>query len=123
MSDTSIISTISSYSDENRKTKNPNHHTSFWTRHWFHIITIFLSSIIFIISTILVYVLYKEAQRDQERRRVQNNFKQKYGLANKALDMITKDGLVAKWLKANKGPIVTVFRELMTDMVETISEQ
>lgn len=123
MSDTSIISTISSFSNENSKTTHHNYRSSLWNRYWFHIIAALLSFIIFIILIILAYVLYKQAQREQERRRIQNEFKRKHGLANKVLDMITKDGIVAKWLKANKGPLLTMFREVMNDMVETIFEQ
>jgi len=70
-----------------------------------------------------MYVLYKQTQRDQERQRIQNEFKQKYGLANKVLDLIRKDGIVTKWFKKNKGSTVTIFKQLMNDMVETIFDQ
>ncbi len=123
MSDTSIISTASSDDYDNRKNTNYNDRSSFWNRHWFHIIVTLLLFIILIVSIILIYVLYKQAQRDRERRRIQNEFKQEYGLANKVLDFIRKDGIVAKWYKKNKGSTVTIFRELMTDMVETIFDQ
>jgi hypothetical protein len=123
MSDTSIISTVPVYNDANRKGTNRHQHSSFCNRYWFHITATLLSFIIFIILSILIYVLYKQAERDRERRRIQNEFKQKHGFANKVLDMITKDGIVAKWLKANKGQTVTIFKELMNDMVNTIFEE
>jgi aspartokinase len=117
MSDTSIISTVSAYNDDSKNS------SSFFNRYWFHIIAIVLLLIILIISSILIYVLYKQTQRDQERRRIQNEFKQKHGLANKVLDLIRKDGIVTKWFKKNKGSTVTIFKQLMNDMVETIFDQ
>ena len=119
MSDTSIVSRISSYDGRNRRTPKSDH-SSFWNRYWFHTITILLSLIIFITSSILAYVLYRQAQRDEERRRIRDEFKRKHGLANKILDMVTKNGIVSKWFKANKGQTLTIFRQVMTDMVETI---
>ncbi|CAM4856463.1 unnamed protein product [Rotaria socialis] len=78
-----------------------------------------LSLIIISTSGILGYVLYKQTQRNQERRRVQKEFQSKHGLANKIVDMISKDGIITKWLKANKGETLKIFRELMTDMLNT----
>ncbi|CAF3403960.1 unnamed protein product [Rotaria socialis] len=117
MSDTSIISTISTYDSKIRRNKS---HFSCWNRHWFHMIITSLSLIIISTSGILGYVLYKQTQRNQERRRVQKEFQSKHGLANKIVDMISKDGIITKWLKANKGETLKIFRELMTDMVNTI---
>ncbi|CAF1067345.1 unnamed protein product [Adineta steineri] len=123
MSDTSIISTRSSYDDGNNRKKSSNHHSSFCNQYWFHIFLILLLLIIFTISSILIYILYKQLQRNQERRRIQNEFKRRHGVANKVLDLVTKDGLVAKWLKTHQGSIITTFRELMTDMVETVFDE
>ncbi|CAF0758138.1 unnamed protein product [Rotaria sp. Silwood1] len=120
MSDTSIISKVSSYDAENRRTTNQKCHSSCWDRYWFHIITTLLLSIILVTSSVLGYVLYKQAQENRKRRRIQKDFKRKHGLANKVLDMVKKDGVIAKWLKANKGQTLKVFTELMNDMVETI---
>jgi hypothetical protein len=114
MSDTSIISTRLSYDRD---------HSSCCKRYWFHITFILLLLIILIISAILIYVLYKQTQRDRERRRIQNEFKQRHGLASKVLDLINKDGFIAKWLKKNKGSLITKFRQLMNEMVETIFDQ
>lgn len=124
MSDTSIVSTTFSYDDDEKsQNRNRHGHSSFCNRYWFHIIFILLLLIILITSTILIYVLFKQAQRDRERRRIQNEFKQKHGLANKVLDLITKDGIVAKWFNKNKSSLVAMFRQLMTEMVQTIFEQ
>jgi hypothetical protein len=123
MSDTSIVSTTFSYDDQKRQNRNHHGDSSFCNRYWFHISFILLLIIILITSTILIYVLYKQVQRDRERRRIQNEFKQKHGFANKVLDSITNDGIVAKWFKKNKSSLVTIFRQLMTEMVETIFEQ
>src|SRR5947208_1489035 len=121
MSDTSIISTRYSYDDENRKNTNRNHHSSFCNRYCFHIIVTLLIIIILITSVMLIYVLYKQEQRDRERQRIQNEFKLKHGLANKVFNLIKKDGIIAKWYKNNKHS--TIFKQLITDMVETIFEQ
>ena len=44
----------------------------------------------------LIYVLYKQEQRNRERQRIQNEFKLKHGLANKVFNLIKKDGIIAK---------------------------
>jgi hypothetical protein len=123
MSDTSIVSTTFSYDDEKRYSRNDHDHSSFCNRYWFHITFILLLIIILITSTILIYILYKQAQRDRERQRIQNEFKQKHGVANKVLDLITKDGIISKWFKKNQSSLVTIFKQLMTEMVETIFNQ
>ena len=116
MSDTSIISRRSLYDDKYREKSN---YSSCWDRYWFRIITTLLLSIILITSTGIAYILYKQAERVRERRRIQAEFKRNHGVASKVLNMITKDGLVANWFKANKGPTFEIFKELMNDMVET----
>ncbi len=123
MSDTSIVSRAWSYDKKHRKIRNSNDHSSFCNRYWFCITATLLLLVIVIILGILGYVLYKQGRRDRERRRIQGEFKQKHGLANKALDLITKDGIVAKWLKKNKSTLVTTFRQMMTEMIETIFGQ
>ncbi len=99
MSDTSIISIAFSSDNDHRKRANRSNRSSFCNRYWFRIIVTLLLLIILITSTILTYLLYQQAQRDRERRRIQNEFKQQHGLANKVLNLITKDGIVAKWIK------------------------
>jgi F0F1-type ATP synthase membrane subunit a len=106
-----------SNNDEIRKGRHRNQHSSFCNQYWFHITTTLVLFIICIISGILIYVLYKEAERNKERRRIQDEFKQKHGFANKLLNGITKG---AKWLNGNKGQI---FKEVITDMVNTIFDE
>ncbi|CAF2495745.1 unnamed protein product [Rotaria sp. Silwood2] len=120
MSDTSIISKVSSYDVENRRNTNQKYYSSCWNQYWFHITTSLLSLIILITSSLLGYDLYKQVQQDRKRRRIQKEFKRKHGLASKVLDMVKKDSVIAKWLKANKGQTLKIFTELMNDMVETI---
>jgi hypothetical protein len=123
MSDTSIISTRSVYDDnddDHKKNRNDHNDSSFCHRYWFSIITSFLILIILTISIILAYVLYSQTLRDRERKRIKKEFQQKHGLANKVLDMVRNDGIIAKWFKTNKGSTLSIFRELMTEMVETI---
>ena len=76
------------------KGRHRNQHSSFCNQYWFHIITTLLLFIICIVSGVLIYVLYKEAERNKERRRIQDEFKQKYGFANTLLKTITKFILV-----------------------------
>ena len=75
------------------------------------------------ISIFLIYFLNKHAERDEERQRIQDQFKRKHGVANKVLDMIMKEGTVYKWIKANKGTIATTFNELFTDIAETLFDE
>lgn len=83
-------------------------------------ISTLLLLIIFITSGTLGYLLYKESQRNQKRRRMQEDFQRKHGLANKVLSMITKDSAISKWLKANKSQTAKAFQQLMNEMVEAI---
>jgi len=118
MSDTSIISTASSYR---------NHHhdedSSCCARYWFSIINSILLLIILITSVLLIYFLNKHAERDRERQRIKDEFKRKHGVANKVLDMIMKDGFVYKWIKAHKGSIATTFQQLFTDISQTLFDE
>ncbi len=123
MSDTSVISIAYSDDNDHRKRPHRSNRSSFCNRYWFRIIVTLLLLIILITSTILTYLLYQQSQRDQERRRIQNEFKQQHGLANKVLNLITKDGIIAKWIKKNKSSTITIFRQLINDMVETIFDQ
>ncbi len=118
MSDTSIISTASSYR---------NHHndedSSCCERYWFSIINSILLLIILITSVLLIYFLNKHAERDRERQRIKDEFKREHGVANKVLDMIMKDGFVYKWIKAHKGSIATTFQQLFTDISQTLFDE
>ncbi|CAF0803256.1 unnamed protein product [Adineta ricciae] len=119
MSDTSIASGRYSYDDFRRKRRS----SSFCDRYWFHIATTTLVIINLAIVSGLGYIFYKETELTQQRKRIQNDFKQQHGLANAVLDLVAKDGFIAKWLKKNNVQIVTVFKELINDMVTTIFEQ
>ena len=118
MSDTSIISAFS-YDDHRGKYRS-RHYQSCCNQYWFHITFTLLILIISIILSALGYVLYKQAQRDRERRRIQIEFKQKHSVANKVLDLVAKDGVVANWFKKNKNSLVKVFQQLIIEMVEII---
>ncbi len=112
MSDTSIISrTSSSY----RK-----HHSSCCERDWFSIVNSFLLLIIVITTVLLIYFLNKQTERDRERQRIRDEFKRKHGVANKVIDMIMKDGIIYKWIKAHKGSLETTFQDLFKDISETL---
>ncbi|CAF0912168.1 unnamed protein product [Rotaria sordida] len=124
MSDTSIISTISSDENHNKKRMNDNHeNSSCCTRYWFIIINSLLSLILLITSILLIYTLHKQAERDRKRQHIKNEFKRKHHVANKVLDIIMKDGIVYKWIKAHKGSIATIFKELFTDIAETLFDR
>ncbi len=124
MSDTSIISTVSSYKKHRIKPMNDNdENSSCCTRYWFSIINSFLLLIIVITSVLLMYFLNKQAERDRERQRIKDEFKRKHGVANKVLDMIMKDGIVYKWIKAHKGSVATTFQELFTDIAKTLFDE
>ena len=118
MSDTSIVST-SSYDDHSRNYRN-HHHQSCCAQYWFPITFIVLVLIVLIILSALGYVLYKQTEKDRERRRIQNEFKAKHGLANKVLDLVAKDGFVANWFKKHKNSSLKIFQQLITEMVEMI---
>lgn len=118
MSDTSVISAFS-YDDYRGKSRS-RHYQSCYNQYWFQITLTLLVLIISIILSVLGYVLYKQAQRDRERRRIQSEFKLKHGLANKVLDLVAKDGLVANWFKKNKNSLMKVFQQLIIEMVEII---
>ncbi|CAF3565782.1 unnamed protein product [Rotaria socialis] len=121
MSNTSIISTISS--NENFKVKrkhNSQENSSCCARYWFIIITSVLSLFLVIASVLLTYTLNKQAEREQKRQIIKNEFKRKHQVTNKVLDTIMKDGLVYKWIKSQKGSIATTFKELFTDISETL---
>lgn len=122
-SDTSVISTVSSYESESKRNRYNKYNTSFCNRYWFHIITIVLGLIIMTTSSILIYTLFQQTKRNQERRRIQKEFQNKYGFANKVLDAISKDGAIAKWFKANHSQTFKIFRELIQDMLDTIFEE
>ncbi|CAF2443879.1 unnamed protein product [Rotaria sp. Silwood2] len=124
MSDTSIISTKSSDENHNKKTINDNHeNSSCCAQYWFIIINSLLSLTLLITSVLLIYTLHKQAERDRKRQHIKNEFKHKHHVANKVLDMIMKDGVVYKWIKTHKGSIATTFKELFTDITETLFDQ
>jgi hypothetical protein len=72
---------------------------------------------------LLVYFLNKQAERDRERQRIKDEFRRKYGVTNKILDMIMKDGIVHKWIKAHKGSVGTIFQDLFKDIAETLFDE
>jgi hypothetical protein len=113
MSDTTIVS---AYSDHRE-------HSSCCVQYWFRIISSCLLVVIVITAVLLLYVLNKQAERDRKRQRIKDEFKQKHNIANKVLDMIMKDGLVYNWIKAQKGSIAKVFKELFTDITETLFDE
>jgi hypothetical protein len=115
MSDTSIDSRYRKYEQEDD--------SSCCERYWFSIINSFLLLIIVITSILLVYFLNKYAERDRERQKIKDEFKRKHGVTNKILDMIMKDGIVYKWIKAHKGSIGTTFQELFKDIAETLFDE
>ena len=124
MSDTSIISTISSYKNHDIKNMNDDdENSSCCAQYWFRIISSFLSFITVISSVLLIYFLNKQTERDRERQRIKDEFKRKHGVANKVLDMIMKDGIVYKWIKVHKGSIATTFQELFTDIAGTLFDE
>ncbi|CAF1619343.1 unnamed protein product [Rotaria magnacalcarata] len=121
MSDTSVISTISS--NENFKVKRKytsQENSSCCARYWFIMITSVLSLFLVIASVLLAYTLNKQVEREQKRQFIKNEFKRKHHVTNKVLDKIMKDGFVYKWIKAQKGSIATTFQELFTDISETL---
>jgi len=122
MSDTSIIS---SYKTHYRKDMNDDddENSSCCEQYWFRIISGSLCFILVVSSVLLIYFLNKQAERDRERQRIKDEFKRKHGVANKVLDMIMKDGIVYKWIKAHKGSIATTFKELFTDISETLFDE
>jgi hypothetical protein len=71
----------------------------------------------------LVYVLNKQTERDRKRQYMKDKFKREHGIANKVLDMITKNGIIYKWIKAQKGPISTTFKELFSDIAQTLFDE
>jgi hypothetical protein len=124
MSDTSIISTTSSYKKHHLKNLNDyDEHSSCCARYWFSIINTFLLFIIVITSALLIYFLNKQAERDRERQRIKDEFKRKHGVTNKVLDMIMKHGIVYKWIQAHKGSVATTFKELFKDITQTIFDE
>jgi hypothetical protein len=122
MSDTSIIS---SYKTHHIKDVNDDNdeNSSCCEQYWFRIIISCLCFIMVVSSVLLIYFLNKQAERDRERQRIKDEFKRKHGVANKVLDMIMKDGIVYKWIKAHKGSIATTFKELFTDISETLFDE
>jgi hypothetical protein len=121
MSDTSIIS---SYQNHQVKTMNDNDvNTSCCAQYWFRIISSCLLLVIVITTVLLVDFLIKQTERDRKGQRIKGKFKLKHSVANKVLDMIMKDGRNYNWIKAQKGSIATVFKELFTDITETIFDE
>ncbi|UJR25049.1 hypothetical protein I4U23_006409 [Adineta vaga] len=118
MSDTSVVSDRYSHDRYRRRRHSP----SFCDRYWFHLTATLLLILILIIGCILGYVLYKQWKRDQQRRRIKSDFKQKHGVASKVLDLVSNDGIIGKWMKKFNGQILSIFRQLIADMVETIFE-
>jgi hypothetical protein len=114
MSDTSIISSYQNDNDED---------SSCCAKYWFRIISSCLLLVIVITTVLLLYFLNKQTERDRKRQRIKDEFKQKHSVANKVLDMIMKDGLIYNWIKAQKGSIAIVFKELFTDITETIFDE
>ncbi|CAF0973519.1 unnamed protein product [Rotaria sp. Silwood1] len=103
---------------------NGNHeNSSCCSRYWFIIINSLLSLILLITSVLLIHTLHKQTERDRKRQHIKNEFKCKHHVANKVLDIIMKDGIVYKWIKAHKGSIATTFKELFTDIAETIFDR
>jgi len=122
MSDTSIISSYKTH-DMTEMNDDNNENSSCCEQYWFRIISISLCFILVVSSVLLIYFLNKQAERDRERQRIKDEFKRKHGVANKVLDMIMKDGIVYKWIKAHKGSIATTFKELFTDISETLFDE
>lgn len=92
-------------------------------RYWFCLTSSLFSIIIVITSMLIIYFLHKQDERDQERRRIRDEFKRKHRVANKVVDMIMKDGIVYKWIKVQKGSIGKVFKELFTDITQTLFDE
>jgi hypothetical protein len=122
MSDTSIISSYKTHDIKDMNDDN-DENSSCCEQYWFRTISGSLCFILVVSSVLLIYFLNKQAERDRERQRIKNEFKRKHGVANKVLDMIMKDGIVYKWIKAHKGSIATTFKELFTDISETLFDE
>lgn len=110
MSDTSLRSSSSSYCSERRNRSSV----------WFILINSFLILTICISAGLIAYNLHKQHVRDRERQRIKDEFRRKYRISNKILDVIMKDGIVYRWLKAHKGKIATTFKELFQDISQTV---
>ena len=124
MSDTSVISTMSSYEDHGlKRIDGSNENPSCCARYWFIMISSLLSVIIIITSILIMYFLNKQAERDRKRQNMKDEFKHKHQVTSKVLDMIMKDGIVYKWINAHKGSIATTFKELFTDISKTLFDE
>lgn len=123
MSDTSIRSRGSSYVEKRKRMRYSHHRSSCCERYWFHITATVLLIVILGTSGVLTFLLYRQAQKDRERRRIQEEFKRKHGVANKILELVSKDGAVMKWFTKNKSSTLAIFKQLITEMVQTIFEQ
>lgn len=122
MSDTSVPSRGSSYGHKRKRMRYSNRHSSFCERYWFTITVTVLSIIILATSSVLAYLLFKQMQKDRERRRIQEEFKRKHGVANKILELVSKDGAVTRWFTRHKSSTLAVFKQVITEMVQTIFE-
>lgn len=121
MSDTSFSSRGgSSYGHRRKRMRYTNHRSSFFERYWFSVTATVLLLIILATSGVLAYLLYRQAQKDRERRRIQEEFKRKHGVANKILELISKDGAITKWFTKHKSSTLAVFKQVITEMVQTI---
>ena len=79
-----------------------------------------LSLILVFVSLSLIFILHKHAERDRHRQQIRQEFKRQNKVANKVLDMIMKNGIIYRWIQIQKGPIATLFRELFTDIAQTL---
>ena len=114
MSDTSIISTRSSSRDDEQRSSSSS------SGYGFVIVSVLLLLIIFVSAGSSVYLLQEQAKREKERQRAKDAFKRKHKVTNKILDFIMKDGVIIKWIKVLNGPIFKEFKQLFTEIAESI---
>lgn len=125
MSDTSIISTRSDDDDLRRSRfidheRDEERQRSSCQRHWFSLVAGLLSVLLVLLSLALIFILNKHAERDRRRQQIKQEFKRQNQVADRVLDMIMKNGIVFKWIQLQKGPLATILRDLVTDIVQTL---